>query len=81
MTTDSFHRSLDVAIGRAFPTATDADYLTGLPWFAVVPPDEPTPIHDAVKADLAVCWCGASGVAPCVTKSGRATTPHSGRGA
>lgn len=61
--------------------ATTVDYLEDLPWFAVSDPDEPTPLYHQVKADLAVCWCGSTGVEPCVTKSGRALgVPHKGRG-
>ena len=34
-------------------TAATVDYLLDLPWFAVSDPDEPTPIFDAVTAELA----------------------------
>jgi hypothetical protein len=61
-------------------TAATVDYLTTLPWFAVSDPDEPTPIHDALKAEQP-CWCGSAGDEPCRTKSGRALgTSHKGRG-
>ena len=64
--------------------AASIDYLETLPWYAVSDPDEPTPIWDAVMAELTAakpCWCGSAGVEPCVTKSGRALRlPHVGRG-
>ena len=34
-------------------SAATVDYLLDLPWFAVSDPDEPTPIYDALTAEVA----------------------------